>query len=62
MRSQRRAGILRAWTTSWLNPPLAGTMFTTHNSGFGDLVLGGLWKVCETECDEWIINLGEAAE
>ena len=40
------------------NPPLAGTPFTTHNSGFGDLVFGGLWKIYETEYDEWIVNLG----
>lgn len=40
------------------NGPLAGTPFTTHNSGFGDLTLGGMWQFHESECDQWIFNFG----
>ena len=40
------------------NPPLAGTPFTTHNSGFGDLALGALWQIYEGETDHLIVNLG----
>ncbi len=40
------------------NAGLAGTSFTTHNSGFGDLTMGALWRVYEGCSDEVIVNLG----
>ncbi|MCH2123253.1 MAG: transporter [Pirellulaceae bacterium] len=40
------------------NPPLAGTPFRTHNSGFGDLVFGALIRLYEGCDEELIFNLG----
>ena len=40
-----------------MNPAGAGTPFTTHNSGFGDTVIGALVSVYEDEDDDVIANL-----
>jgi len=39
------------------NPPLAGTTFTTNNSGIGDTVFGALWQACKDDQNELIFNL-----
>lgn len=43
------------------NPPLAGTTFGTHNSGFDDLVFGALFRLHESEQRQLIFNLGFSA-
>lgn len=40
------------------NPLPQGTPFTTHISGFGDTILGGLVRIYEGENDSLILNLG----
>jgi len=40
------------------NPAGAGTVFTTHNSGFGDLAFGGLFRLLNEEDWDLIFNLG----
>lgn len=43
------------------NPPLAGTRFATHNSGFDDIVFGALIRLCDCERRQLILNLGFSA-
>ncbi len=40
------------------NPAGAGTVFTTHNSGLGDLAFGALLRLLEDEDWDLILNLG----
>jgi len=40
------------------NPAGPGTVFTTHNSGFGDLRFGGLFRLLDEEDWDLILNLG----
>jgi hypothetical protein len=40
------------------NPLMGDPDFTARNSGFGDLIFGGLWRVWDREVDEVIFNFG----
>lgn len=39
------------------NAALNGLPFTTETNGFDDLVLGALWRVHKTDCEDLILNL-----
>ena len=40
------------------NAALNGLPFTTETTGFDDLMLGALWRVYKTPCEDLILNLG----
>ncbi len=40
------------------NPAGRGTTFTTHNSGVGDITLGAMFRLYESQSTDFIINLG----
>jgi hypothetical protein len=41
-----------------MNPAGRGTSFTTHNSGFGDMSIGALLRLYESDETDLILNLG----